>query len=268
VSAPAFAQLLADELPKELEGVGIVERLDQKIPLDLSFKDETGRTVVLSEYFKPGKPVILTINYYTCPMLCDETLKGMVNGLKDVEWSAGKEFTIVTVSMNPKEPSGLADLKKQAYLTLYERESAKDGWHFLIGDQANIDALCKATGFGYRYDATSGDYAHTATIMFLTPEAKLARYINNVVFEPRDLRFALIEASQGAIGSPMDKFLLYMCFKYDPDADSYAASALKIMRLGGIVTVILLAGGLSILWWRGSRVQAPPLEAGVAEVVQ
>ena len=258
----ADAPIDAKTLPKELNGVGITEHLNDVIPLDLQFNDETGRAVTLREYFKPDRPVILTINFYRCGMLCNLTLNGMVNALNELEWSAGKEFEIVTVSMNPDEKPELADVKKRAYLTQYSRETAKDGWHFLTGDLANIDALCKATGFGYRKIADD-DYAHTSTIMFLTPDGRLSRYMNDVMFQPRDVRLALVEASQGAIGSPMDKFLLFMCYHYDPLKGSYAASAAKIMRLGGVLTVLALAAGMTLLWWKHSHTR-PTIDAAPA----
>jgi protein SCO1/2 len=258
--------VIADELPPELEGVGIVERLDQQAPLDLPFKDETGRNVTLRDFLKPGRPLILTPVYYRCPMLCNHLLNGLVNGLNEVEWSAGKEFSIVSFSINPNEGPEVADVKKRAYLTQYKRQSAKDGWHFLTGSPQSIDAMCKAIGFGYRPDG-KGDYAHTATILFLTPDGKISRYMNDVLFEPRDLRFALVEASQGSIGSAMDKFLLFMCYQYDPHSNSYAASAMKIMRLGGLVTIMLLGTGLGLLWWRGSHGRTAPIE-GVQEALE
>jgi protein SCO1/2 len=252
---PAMAQVSpysAESVPRELEGVGITEHLNQTIPLDLEFKNESGQPVKLGELLKPGRPAILTLNFFRCAMLCNLTLNGMVNALNDVEWSAGQEFDIITISFNPNEGPQLADVKKRAYLTQYRRETARDGWHFLTGDQPSITALCKAVGFGYRQIAED-DFAHTSTIMFLTPDGRLSRYMNNVQFEPRDVRLALVEASEGAIGSPMDKFLLFMCYHYDPLKGSYAASAQKIMRLGGVVTVIGLAVGLSLLWWRHSH---------------
>lgn len=252
-AADAQVPLKADELPSELEGVGVTEHLGEIIPLELSFKDETGRDVTLNQLLAPGRPVILTLNYYRCPMLCTLTLNGMVDALNELEWSAGKEFDIITVSINPDEKPDLADVKKQAYLTQYKRESAKTGWHFLTGESMAIQRLAKATGFGYRYDPKSGDYAHTSTIMFVTPEGRLSRYLNDVKFEPKTVKLALIEASEGAIGSPMDKFLLFMCFHYDPLRGSYAASAQKIMQLGGAMTLVILAAGLGVLWLRGGR---------------
>ena len=252
-AARADVPLLADQLPKELQGVGIVERLDETVPLDLPFKDENGKDVTLREYLKAGQPIILTPVYFNCPMLCNLTLNGLVDGLNEIELSAGKDFQIISFSFNPKEGPQLAEVKKRAYLTQYKRETAKDGWHFLTGTQETTEAMCKSIGFGYRYDETSREYAHTPTIMFLTPEGKLSRYMSNVMFEPRDLKFTLIEASNGAVGSPMDKFLLLMCYHYDPLRNSYAASAMKIMRLGGLVTLTLLATGLGFLWWKGSH---------------
>jgi len=248
----ARSQVQPGDVPREFEGVGITEKLDHTIPLDTAFKNEQGEYVTLRQYFQPGKPVILTLNYLRCPQLCTLTLNGMVDGLKEIEWAAGNEFQIVTISFNAEEGPDLARVKKDAYLTQYQKPSVKDGWHFLTGSQSSIDAICNATGFGYRADG-KGDFAHTSTIMFLTPDGKLSRYMNDVRFEPRDLRFALIEASQGAIGSPMDKFLLFMCYHYDPKSNSYAASAIKIMRLGGVLTLLVMTAGLCVLWTRGSH---------------
>lgn len=243
--------LSAETTPPELKGVGVTEHLNERIPLDLVFTTESGQNVKIGDLLKPGRPVILTLNFYRCEMLCNLTLNGLVNALNDIEWTAGKEFDIITVSFNAAEGPEMADVKKRAYLTQYQRDTVKNGWHFLTGDQANIDALCSAVGFGYK-KISEDDFAHTSTIMFLTPDGRLSRYMNNVVFEPRDMRLALVEASEGAIGSPMDKFLLFMCYHYDPLKGSYAASAVKIMRLGGVVTLIVLATGLGILWWRHS----------------
>lgn len=243
--------LFPDELPKGLEGVGIIEKLNETAPLDIPLKDEQGNDVTLRDFLQPGRPVILTPVYYNCPMLCNLTLNGLVNGLNEVELSAGKEFTIVTFSFNHNEGPKLADVKKRAYLTQYKRETAKEGWRFLTGTEENVKAMCDGVGFGFRPDGD--EFAHTSTIIFLTPEGRIARYLNDVQFPARDLKFALIEASQGQIGSPMDRFLLFMCYHYDPLANSYAASARKIMRLGGLVTVVIVAAGLSFLWLRGSR---------------
>lgn len=255
---------LAYQLPKELEGVGIVERRDQKIPTDVAFVDENGQPVVIGDYFKTGKPVLLTINFIDCPMLCGLELRGMVAGLNDAELDLGADFQIVTVSMNPKDEPELARRARDQYLSDYRRKTVGQGWHYLTGKKEEIDALCKAVGFGYRFDPSSGTYAHTPTIIFLTPDGRVSRYMSNVQFEPRDLQLALVEAGNGAIGTAMDKFLLMMCYHYDPLRNSYAASAMKIMRFGGAMTALAVGLGLALLWLTSlgrRRVQAlPPVE--------
>lgn len=255
---PASAQsgLNAADLPAELEGVEIVEHLNETIPLSLTFTDEHGAAVRLSDFFAPGgsaRPVILVPGYYRCPMLCDLTRNGLVDAMNELDWSAGKEFTVLFVSINPDEEPDIASVKKEAYLSQYPREGAAEGLHFLTGDSQSIKLLTDAVGFGYRYDPKIDEYAHTATIMFVTPDGRLSRYMNNTVFQPRDMRLALIEASEGAIGSPMDKFLLFMCYHYDPLRNSYAASAQKLMRMGAALTAVLLAAGVGVLWLRGGK---------------
>jgi protein SCO1/2 len=258
VMAQEAPPLSATETPRELEGVGITEHLNETIPLDLTFADEQGQEHKLRDFLAPGRPVILVLGYYRCPMLCNLTRSGLVEAMNELDWSAGEQFSVLFVSINPDEGPSEADIKKQAYLLLYDRPAARQGLHFLTGRQRDIELLAKATGFGYRYDPASGDYAHTSTIMFVTPDGRLSRYMNDVKFQPRDVRLALIEASEGAIGSPMDKFLLFMCYHYDPLRGSYAASAWKIMRLGAAGTAVLLALGLCMLWWRGSRWERHP----------
>lgn len=255
VVGSAAAQLPAHQTPPEMEGVGITEMLGDRVPLELTFTDESGETVELGSFFQPGKPVILTLNYYTCPQLCHQTLNGLVDGLRDLEWTAGEQFTIVTVSINPKETSQQARAFGNAYLSRYDREAADEnrGWRFLVGTQENIAKLADAIGYGYRYDPKSGDYAHASSITFVTPDGGISRYINSLIFEPRDLRLALVESSEGAIGSRMDRILLLTCFQWDPDSNSYGPVAWKIMRTGAAFTVLVLGMGLFVLWLRGSR---------------
>lgn len=253
-SLGASAQSPVNELPREFDGAGIEERLDATLPLHLKLRNEQGETVALGDYFDgDDRPVILTPVYFRCPQLCTLTLNGLVNGLNEIEWTAGREFRIVTFSFNPDETVELADVKKRAYLNQYSRPEVASGWNFHVADEETIKELCDAIGFGFRRDERSGDYAHAAAIVFCTPDGRISRYMNDVVYEPRDLRLALIEASEGAIGSPMEKFVLFMCYRYDPDANSYVASAWKIMRLGGIVTVIVVGAGLTILFLKGPR---------------
>ena len=262
------AQILADELPAEMEGVGIVQRLNEKVPLDLQFTDSEGRPVRLRDLLRPDRPALLALVYYRCPMLCSLTLNGLTDGLREMKWSVGDEFDIITVSINPNEDAPLAAQKKDGYLAAYGRESAGPGWHFLVGGQDEIELLAKSTGFGYRYDEKSGEYAHTASIVFLTPEGVISKYMNDVRFNPRDLRFALVEASNGGVGSPIDTLLLFNCFQWDPETGAYVADAWKIMRLGGILTVIFLGIGLIILNAKGPRHQdLPPSESSEEQAV-
>jgi protein SCO1/2 len=247
VSTSANGQLLADELPPELDGVGIVQRLDAPVPLDLAFVDHTGKDVLLRDLIVGDRPIILTLNYYNCPMLCSLTLNGMVDGLRDVELDLGVEYDIVTVSINPNEGPELAAQNRKGYLASFGKEAPESAWPFLTGTQENIEALAKGIGFGYRFDERSGDYAHTASITFVTPDGRISKYMNDVVFPPRDMRLAIVDASQGRVGSLIDTLLLFNCFQWDPEAGSYVASAWKIMRFGAALTVVLIAVGVLIL---------------------
>jgi len=238
----------------EMEGVGIEQKLDAMVPRDLQFTDADGDTVQMSDFLNREKPLILTLNYYRCPMLCSLTLNGMVDGLRDVDWSIGEEFDVVTVSVNPDEGPEIASRKKKAYVAQYGRDTAETGWFFLTSpEEDQVKQLAEAVGFGYRYDEVSGEYAHTSSIIFLTPDGRISKYMNDVVFQPRDLRLAIVESSEGRVGSAIDTLLLFNCFQWDPERNSYVASAWKIMRLGGVLTIILVAAGLVVLGFRNSR---------------
>lgn len=255
VSIPAFAQLPISQTPPQLEGVGVVERLNEMIPLDIEFTDQNGKTVTLADYFHQGKPVILTPVFYGCPMLCNLVLNGLVDGLNDLEWSAGEEFEIVTFSFNPEEVHKQAEVKRRSYFIQYRRETEDQAWPFLTGSEENIKTLTDSLGYHYRYDQKQEVYVHSASIMFLTPDGRLSRYMNDVLFDPRDLRLALVEASEGKIGTSMEQILLFTCFKYDPNSNSYVLSAKKIMRWGGVLTLIAIAAGLFFLSRRKSKPQ-------------
>jgi protein SCO1/2 len=252
-SSAASAQLPPEAVPPEFEGVGINDRRGEVLPLDLEFVDQEGRTVRVGDYFGQGKPVLLTPVYYQCPMLCNLTLNGLIDALKEIDWTAGDEFTILTVSFNPQEGAKLAEVKRRAYLSQYPREGAGSGWHFLTGNEAGIRALMDAAGFGYRRDTATGEYAHPSTVIFCTPEGRISLYLNDVAFEPRDVRLGLVEASVGGIGSPLDQFALFFCFQYDPDSNSYVVAAWKLMRAFGLVVLMAVAGGLGLLWLREMR---------------
>ena len=252
-SGSAAAQLLADELPEELDGVGIVQRLDAPVPLDLMFVDHTGKDVVLRDLIVGERPIVLTLNYYNCPMLCSLTLNGMVDGLREVDLNLGVDYDIVTVSINPKEGPELAAQNRKGYLAALGQDAPDTAWPFLTGTQDNIETLARGIGFGYRFDERSGDYAHTASITFVTPDGRISKYMNDVVFPPRDLRLAMVDASQGRVGGLIDTLLLFNCFQWDPEAGSYVPSAWKIMRLGGLITVVLIVAGVLILLRMGRR---------------
>jgi protein SCO1/2 len=243
VAGPTFA----DEKIDALEGVGITEHLDQQIPLDLTFVDDEGNEIVLGQYFNNEKPIIVTLNYYRCPMLCSLTLNGLTAGLEEMDWTLGDEFEVVTLSINPDEKHPLAKKNKEGYLGHYNREGAAKGWHFLTGEQRNITKLADSLGFGYVFDPNTGEFHHTASIIFITPDGRISKYMNDVQFKGQDLRFALIEASEGRIGSALDKFLLFNCFQYDPDSNSYTPVAWKLMRTGGVLMLVVLGCGLAVL---------------------
>jgi protein SCO1/2 len=238
--------------PEAMKDIGIVSHLDEVIPLDLTFVNEAGKTVTLQELID-DKPTILTLNYFECPMLCTLTLNGMVDALNKVEWSAGEEFNIITLSFNPDEGPELAEVKKRAYLTQYRRDSVAGGWHFLTGEHGNIRALADAVGFKYKLNADNGEYLHSSSLIFLTPTGRISLYMNGVQFKPRDVRLALVDASEGQIGTFADDFLLFTCFRYDPDANSFIPSAFLIMRAGGLLTLTLMAIGGMLLWIRSPR---------------
>ena len=235
-------------LPKALSNVGLEQKLDQQLPLDLVFRDESGQEVKLGQYFGQ-KPVVLALVYYDCPMLCTQVLNGMVTSFRVLPFQVGKEFDVVTVSFDPRENSELAARKKKVYVNYLPeklRPAAANGWHFLTGDQTNIAKLTDAVGFRYYYDETTRQFAHASGIMVATPHGKLSRYFYGIEYAPRDLRLGLIESSAEKIGSPVDQLLLY-CYHYDPATGKYGAAVMKIMRIAGVLTVLALVAMLFAL---------------------
>ena len=237
----AYPQDRTEPVPRQLRDVGIDEKLDAPLPLQVLFKDDAGRDVTLGSYFRPGHPVLLTLNYYRCPMLCSLELSGLVEGMKQLAWTPGDEFTVVTVSFDPRETPTLARAKKQSYVEDLGRPSAEAGWHFLTGSKESIEALTKAVGFSYQYDKETDQYGHAAVVMLATPEGRMSRYLYGVAFEPATLKLGLLEASNGTIGSTWERFILY-CYHYDATEGRYALAALSIMRVGGALTVLVLGG--------------------------
>jgi protein SCO1/2 len=246
VPAPA-----AEGRPEVLKDVGFDQRLDEQVPLDLTFRDETGAAVALGTYFR-AKPVILVLAYYECPMLCTLVLNGLTGALKALPFDLGREYEVVTVSINPDDTPALASAKKANYLARYGRPGAEAGWHFLTGEADAIARLARAVGFRYTYVPEQKQFAHAAGIMVLTPQGKIARYFYGIEFAPRDLRLGLVEAAQGRIGTPVDQILLF-CFHYDPVTGSYSALAMNAVRVAGAITVAVVAGLLLVYLRREAR---------------
>lgn len=232
--------LPAGTTPTVLSKVSFEQKLNGQLPLELPFKDESGRAVKLGDYFG-RKPVVLTFVYYECPMLCTEVLNGLESSLRVLTETIGNEFDVVTVSFDPKETPVLAAGKKKAYLERYKRPQAEAGWHFLTGEQSSIETLTQAAGFNYVWDEATHQFAHPSGIVIVTPQGRVSRYFFGVDYAPRDVKFALIESSNEKIGSLADRLLLY-CYHYDPQQGNYGFVAMKAIRIGGAVTLVALVG--------------------------
>jgi len=230
--------LPANVRPRQLEGVGIDEHLGTSVDLNLTFIAENGYPVKLGDYFHHGRPVILNLVYYNCPMLGTLILNGQTQAMREIPWTPGKEYEIVTITIDPRESFADAQKKKAVYMGSFDRPAP--GWHFLADHDGNVQRLAKQVGFNYKYDPRQEQYAHAAAIMVLTPEGRMARYLYGIRFSPRDLRFALAEASEGRSTLALEKILLF-CYHYDPKAGAYVWFALNIMRGGGILTIGLIA---------------------------
>lgn len=240
----------ANMRPPGLKNVGIEQHLNDQIPPDLIFRDETGKSVRLADYFGK-KPLILNLVYYQCPMLCGEVLSGLESALRVLKFDVGKEFEVLTVSFDPKETPQMATAKKAEFLKRYGRPGAAEGWHFLTGPESSIAALTKAAGFDYEYDPKTGQFAHATAIMVLTPEGKIAQYYYGVEFAPKDLRLGLVQASQNKIGSIVDEVLLY-CYHYNPDTGKYSAIISRILRIAAGTTIFMLGTFLIVMFRLGS----------------
>jgi protein SCO1 len=235
--------------PPGLKNVGIQQNLNQEIPAELAFTDDLGRSVHLGDYF--GKrPLILNLVYYNCPMLCGEVLSGLEHSLSMMQFDVGKEFDVITVSFDPSETPEMAAKKKSEFLRRYKRAGAEQGWHFLVGKPDAIDALTKAAGFQYQYDAKTKQFAHATAILVLTPEGRIAQYYYGVEYPPKDLRLGLVEAGKGKIGNIVDQLLLY-CYHYDPEQGKYSATILRVLRLAGVATMLCIGTLIFVMIRRG-----------------
>jgi len=250
-------------LPKALKNVGIDQRLNEQAPLDAVFKDEQGQEVRLGRFFK-GKPVVLSLVYYSCPMLCTQVLNGELGAFRNVSFNIGEQFEVVTISFDARETPPLALAKKQTYIKGYNRPGGEAGWHFLTGDEANIKRLAEAVGFHYAWDEQTKQFAHASGIMVLTPEGKLGRYFYGIDYPPKDLRLALVEASQNKIGTPVDALMLY-CYHYDPATGKYGVVVMNVLRVAGIVTVIMIVGMILVLRKRGPNSALATRESEISQ---
>jgi protein SCO1/2 len=241
-----------DPLPKRLEGIDIEEHLDRQLPLGLQFKDTSGETVALSRYVHGARPVIFTLNYSDCPMLCSLQLNGLVAVLGKVDRQLGKDFEIVTVSLNPLETPARAAETEARYRGDLARPEGREAWHFLTGTKANIDALADVLGIRYAYNEKRKEYVHPASLVLVTPSGHVSRYIYGIEYHPRTLSLSLVEAAQGKVGSSVDRLILY-CFHYDATEGRYAPMAMNIMRVGGGLTALGLAAFLGAYWLRQIR---------------
>jgi protein SCO1/2 len=225
--------------PGVLQEIGFDQKLGEALPLDAPFTDETGKAVRLGDYFGK-KPVVLSLVYYECPMLCTISLNGLAAALEVLSFVPGQEFEVVTVSFDPKERPVLAAAKKKAYMARYTRPEAHAGWHFLTGPEESVARLTGAAGFRYVWDAETKQFAHPAGILVATPEGRISHYLFGVEYSPKDLRLALVDAAGGRIGNAVDQVLLY-CYQYDPSSGRYSASILNLVRVGALLTVVALA---------------------------
>ncbi len=250
---------IEDPQTEVLKKIGIDQKLNGQVPLDLEFRDEEGNTVRLGDYFG-NKPVILSLVYFECPMLCTLVLNGLEKGISQLKFDVGDEFEVVTVSFDPRETPKLAARKKASYLEQYNRPGAEKGWHFLTGDAESIRRLTESVGFRYAWDDRTQQFAHASGIMILTPSGKLARYFYGVDYAPRDLQFGLMEAAQERIGSKVDQLLL-LCYHYDPLTGRYGLAIMGIIRIAGAVTVLAIALFIVKSFRREKRATAIPKPA-------
>ena len=264
-TAPANLGKSSAGLPSQLQNVGFEPPLNGQIPLDINFRDESGRDVTLREY-SGQRPVLLALVYYGCPMLCNQVEMGVVGTLKMLSFTPGRDYEVVFVSFDPRENPAMAAQKKESAMSHFGRRDTASGWHFLTGSKESIDALTKAANFRYSFDTRISIFAHASGIMLLTPDGRISRYFYGVEYPSRDVRLGLVDASAGKIGSPIDHLLLF-CFEYNPESARYSARILKIIRLGGLLTIFTIVAGILIFRRRDLRAAKlhPPLRDGSAQ---
>lgn len=238
--------------PPALEGVTFRQRLDERLPLDAAFRDETGRDVRLGDYFTGARPVVLAFVYYQCPMLCTQVMNGISSSLKAVPFAPGEDFDVVLVSFDPRDTPETAAAKKREHMDYWSAQATAGGWHFLTGTEAEIRRVTSAAGFSYNWDAPTQQFAHVSGVLVVTPDGRLSRYFYGVEYSPKELRMALVESSAGKIGSAIDELLLY-CYHYDPSSGRYGVVVMSLIRLGGVATIAAMAGFILLMRRRDAR---------------
>jgi protein SCO1/2 len=241
-----YGQITTDSVP-ELQKIDVVEHLGESIPLNLEFTNDQGHSVLLEDYFHKGKPVLLTLAYYRCPMLCGLVLKGLSKGVSQLDYLPGEQFQMITISINPEESYRLAAAKQKNHVEALNKPVKKSSWVFLTDSTGNTKKLADALGFKYYYVEERNEYAHPAVTFVLTEDGRISRYLYGIEYKESDLRLSLLEASQGEIGTTMDRIILY-CFHYDPDEGGYVLFAGNLMRIGGVITLLIIGSFLAVFW--------------------
>jgi protein SCO1/2 len=254
-SDPQRPGTVSTQTPPQLKDVTFKQRLNEMLPLDATFTDESGKRVALREYFG-RRPVVLAFVYYQCPMLCTQVMNGLSSALNVMPFVAGEDYEVVLVSFDPRDTPATAAEKKRAHLEYWSAEKDAAAWHLLSGDEATIRRVTDAAGFSYRWDAPSGQFAHVSGVLVATPDGRLSRYFYGVEYSPKELRLALVESGQGRVGSAIDELLLY-CFHYDPESGRYGLMVMNLIRLGGVLTVLGIGGFILMMRRRESRMPAP-----------
>lgn len=241
-------------IPKALKKVGIEQKLNEKLPLDAKFTDASGKEIRLGEYFGKDKPVVLALVYYECPMLCNEVLNGLTGSLKGISFDVGNEFDVVAISFDARENGkpNLIKNKKESYVERYNRPNSASGWHFLTGEQSEIDKVTEAVGFNYHYDEKTNQFAHAGGIMVITPEGKISKYFYGIDYSPKDLKFGIMESSENKIGNAVEQLYLY-CYHYDPSTGKYGFAILNVLRLLGVITLLGLATMFFVFWRKNKK---------------
>jgi protein SCO1 len=252
--------IVSTALPAPLREIGFDQNIDRRLPLDTTFRNEAGATVHLGDYFGK-KPVVLLFAYFDCPMLCTQVINGLSSALGVMSLNPGQDFEIVTVSFNPHDTPASATAKKAVYLDRYRRPGSAEGWHFLTGDQPQIDRLTKAAGFRYVWDEETKQYAHPSGVIVVTPDGRLSKYLFGIEYGPRDLRFGIVEASEGKVGTPVDALLLY-CYHYDPMTGRYGLAIMRTIRMAGAVTVLAIGAFIVVMVRREREPRTPNQERG------